>query len=58
MMLYTIEVDGVKEEMHAESLAAVANKLRGRGKRIKVWSGVGIMLIDTLFGDIYGLIVS
>lgn len=55
MWLYTVEIDGVREEMHADSLAELATKLRGRGKRIKVWSPSGMQLIDTEYGDVYAL---
>lgn len=39
--MYTV---GVTE---ADSLAEVCNKIRGRGKRFKVWSPMGLQLIDT-----------
>lgn len=54
---YMVEIDGIREEIRAESLAHLANLVRGRAKhRVKVWSPVGIMLIDTLYGDAYALI--
>lgn len=57
MKLYNVEVDGVRLTLRATSLAEVANPLRGTGDRIKVWvSESGIQMIDTKFGDAYGLV--
>lgn len=53
---YTVEIDGVQSNVMALSLAEVANQIRGKGKRFKVWSPVGLPLIDTLHGDNYALI--
>lgn len=56
MNRYNVEIDGIESTICADSLAALANLVRGKGKRIKVWSSVGIMLIDTQYGDAYDLI--
>lgn len=59
MFAYTVEIDGFSEVIWADSLAHLANKLRDRGaKRICVWSPSGTLLIDTKYGDMYGLIKS
>lgn len=55
---YKVEIDGVVSEVRADSLAELSNIVRGKGRRIKVWSPVGVMLIDTLFGDVYYLITN
>ncbi len=54
--MYRVMIDGVDSEMQASSLAEVANRIRGKGLRFKVWSPAGVQLIDTLFGDTYGLV--
>lgn len=55
-MTYTVEIDGNLEEVVASSLAEVANKIRGKGRHYRVWSEVGLLLIDTQFGDVYNLV--
>lgn len=55
---YAVEVDGKQMRIKADSLAALANLVRGKGKRIRVWSPAGIELIDTTFGDAYNLVSS
>lgn len=54
--MYRVEIDGKTEEMHAESLAEVTNRIRGKGKHFRVWSPAGLLLIDTAYGDNYGLV--
>lgn len=51
--MYTVEIDGVVREIRAESLAEVANKIRGEGRHVRVWSPMRILLIDTNYGDAY-----
>lgn len=58
MNTYTVEIDGISTKLHADSLAALTDLVRGKGNRIKVWSSTGIMLIDTFFGDTYHLVKS
>lgn len=54
--VYTVEIDGRESKVEVETLAELANKIRGTGKHFRVWSPTGIPLIDTKFGDAYGLI--
>jgi len=56
MALYDVWIDGTSSQVEAESLAEVTNKIRGTGKWFKVWSPLGVQLIDTMFGDTYGLL--
>lgn len=62
MNRYNIDIDGKMFDLNADSLAAVVNQIRqiirdnGKAKRVKVWSQAGIMLIDTEFGDTYGIL--
>ncbi len=53
---YSVETDGVKSQVNAASLAELANKIRGTGKHIRVWSQSGLFLLDTKLGDPYNLI--
>jgi hypothetical protein len=52
---YTVEQDGKPGTVLAKSLAEACDYLRDSAKRIKVWSPAGILLIDTLYGDAYGI---
>lgn len=54
--MYRVEIDGVEKYIEAKSLAEVTNKVRGMGKRIKIWAPGGLLLIDTKFGDSYTLV--
>lgn len=56
MSKYTVEIDDTITDIEAASLAALANIVRGKGKRIRVWSSSLIPLIDTKFDDVYNLI--
>lgn len=57
MIEYEVDIDGVRSVMKAESLAALCNRIRGTGQRIRVWNlRSAIQLIDTKFGDNYNLI--
>ncbi len=55
---YSIQYDEQEPPftMHGLSLAVIANKVRGKAKRIRVWSPAGVQLIDTKFGDTYKLV--
>ena len=54
--LWTVAIDGIERQIENASLAGVANAIRGTGKHFRVWSPQGVLMIDTEFGDIYGLI--
>ena len=56
--MYKVEIDGVRSCLKADSLAALCNLVRGKGKRVKVWSPANLEMIDTAFGDAYNLIQS
>jgi len=53
---YSVETDGVKSQVNAASLAELANKIRGTGKYIRVWSQSGLLLVDTKIDNAYNLI--
>lgn len=53
---YTVQIDDIVSKVEAVSLAEVANRIRHTGKHFRVWSPAGVLLIDTKFGDTYGLV--
>ena len=50
-MIYTADIDGERHNICADSLAELANRIRGKGQHIKVWAPSGMQLLDTKFGD-------
>ncbi len=56
MSTYTVRFDEEEPfKLTTTSLAEVANNVRGEAKRIRVWAESGLQLIDTKFGDVYGI---
>ena len=55
---YTVRYNESEElsKVAALSLAELANKVRGKADRVRVWSARGVQLVDTKFGDAYDLV--